>query len=188
MTTVDNASPVELLTSHAEPNAVAGFTLVEIAVAVAILGVALVSLIGLHTRMVNTYINETNRFQAALTLQYIASILETEPEPPAEGSTQELLVDRLSKLGYFDGDSSAQKSESRFEGWQFEQQVDSLSLPFQREELAEDAIRQISMRVVWGPSDDEEFTMVYFLSPPLDPATGPTSPTGSTNPLGGVGP
>ncbi len=56
-------------------NLSAGFTLVEIAVAVAILGLALTTLIGLHTRMLDTYYNEKNRTKSAFLAQYVMTIL-----------------------------------------------------------------------------------------------------------------
>ena len=145
-----------------------GFTLVEIAVSVAILGVALVSLIGLQSSMMRTYINEQNRFQAALSLQYVASLLETEPQPPEIGYKSEDFEKTLEKLGFFENDRADQKSLFRFEGWEFEQNVEGIGLPTDREELAEDAIRKISLRVVWGPTEDEQFTLVYFVASPLE--------------------
>jgi prepilin-type N-terminal cleavage/methylation domain-containing protein len=157
---------------RASPTSEAGFTLVEIAVAVAILGVALVSLIGLHTRMMNTYINEENRFQAALVLQYIASMIEVEAEAPEAGTFSVELESKLQEYGFFDTDSPEEKKQFRFEGWRFEQNVESLGLPFQREELSEDAIRRISLRLTWGPSEDEQFSLVYFVAPPLEVPAG----------------
>lgn len=146
----------------------AGFTLVEIAVAVAILGVALVSLIGLQTRMMDTYVNEKNRFQAALALQYVASILETQAQPPEIGSKSEEFEKTLEELGFFDVDSSDEKKLFRFEGWQYDENVEGIGLPTDREELAEDAIRKISMRVSWGVSEDEQYILVYFVAKPLN--------------------
>ena len=156
-----------ILQSH-NTAAESGFTLVEIAVSVAILGVALVSLIGLQSSMMQTYVNEQNRFQAALSLQYVASLLETEPQPPEIGYKSEDFEKTLDELGFFDSDQATQKSLFRFEGWEFEQNVEGIGLPTDREELAEDAIRKISLRVVWGPTEDEQFTLVYFVASPLE--------------------
>lgn len=153
------------MTTHSTlDNSEQGFTLIEIAVSVAILGVALVSLIGLHTRMIDTYINEQNRFQAALALQYVASMLETEADPPELGFASDALTAHLEELGFFDADSSEQRQMFSFEGWQFEQLVESIGLPVDREELSEDAIRKISLRTFWGPGEEQQFRLVYFVS------------------------
>ena len=59
-----------------------GFTLVEIAIAVAILGLAFSTLIGLHTKMIDTYSLERNRNIASLVGQYMLAIIEVAPQPP----------------------------------------------------------------------------------------------------------
>lgn len=174
-------APKQLLTANTAEgsDATAGFTLVEIAVAVAILGVALVSLLGLHTRMMNTYINEKNRFQAALSLQYVSSILETQAEPPDIGFTSEKFETTLAELGFFDIDSTAERELFRFEGWEYERNVEGIGLPTDRKELAEDAIRKISMRVIWGPSEDEQYALVYFVANPINIPNIPGITTGA---------
>ena len=81
-----------------------GFTLVEIAIAVAILGLAFSTLVGLHTKMIDTYNLERNRNIAALTGQYMLALLDVAPEPPEVGTDNGNLRNRLQDYGYFEGE------------------------------------------------------------------------------------
>ena len=134
-----------------------GFTLVEIAVAVAILGLALTTLVGLHTRMLNTYYNERNRTQAAFIAQYLMTMLEVAKDPPSTGSSEDELNSRLSEVGYYAGDELSKQKE-RLQGWKLEQEVTSIDLP-----LLEDALRRVDLSIRWGPTEDEAFSLVYFI-------------------------
>ena len=79
-----------------------GFTLIEISIAVLILGLALTTLIGLQTRVVDLYSYERNLTKAGLYAQYLMTHIELEKDPPEEGSIKESLSNRLTELGYFD--------------------------------------------------------------------------------------
>lgn len=81
-----------------------GFTLVEIAIAVAILGLAFSTLIGLHTKMIDTYSLERNRNIAALVGQYMLALIDVAPQPPEIGTNKGTLRNRLQDYGYFEGD------------------------------------------------------------------------------------
>ena len=166
-------------------NKAAGFTLVEVAVAVAILGVGLVTLIGLHTRMLDTYFNERNRFQASLFAQYLMTQVEVLREAPEPGVETDGLISALEEAGYFDEDSF-EKPDEQLQTWQFRREVSPIGLPLATEELAEDALRRIDITIEWGPSEDEQYTLVHFMTP-LDIGSRPAArPTSGNNRTGGT--
>ncbi len=134
-----------------------GFTLVEVAVAIAILGVALVALVGLHTDNMGTYINERNRVQAALAAKQIMSIIEADNKSPGVGSEERELADVLKDLAV-DEIGAEQKLKEKYAGWTYEQEVQSLDLP-----LVEDAMRRVDITIRWGDRINEQFVLTYFM-------------------------
>lgn len=134
----------------------AGFTLIEIAVAVFILGLALTTLIGLQTRIVSLYVEERNLTKAALYGQYLLSILDCELEPPKEGSIQESLDSKLRKLGYFKDLANKEQERENMKGWQYRMDVTEIDIyPF------EAPLRRVDLKIFWDDSG-EAFSLVYF--------------------------
>lgn len=156
-----------------------GFTLAEIAVAVAILGLALTTLVGLHTNMLNTYFNENNRIKAGFYARYIMTMLEVQPDPPAEGNDQGDLESYLDSFGYFGADDAlGSKNKSEFEGWSYALNVESTDLP-----LLEDALMRVELEIAWGENDDQYYRLIYFVSSRSE--SQPGFPPGFGSPLGG---
>ncbi len=148
-----------------------GFTLVEVAVAVAILGIALTTLIGLHTRLLNTYVMERSRIRAAFYAQYLMTMIELEADPPESGTEQRELVQALEDAGYFDEerDRNARKA---VDGWRFSQSVTSVDLP-----LLADALRRVEIEISWGDTTDDRYSLVYLVpNVNLSAQTLPASP------------
>lgn len=135
-----------------------GFTLVEIAVAVAVLGLALTSLIGLQTRMLDTYYNEHRRIQASLYGQYLMTMIEAGPEVPEVETKEGKLRTLLDEKGYFDNEDSF-GGKDPMKGWNYQMTVSSIDLP-----LLADALRRIDLSISWGEGEDEQFALVYFMS------------------------
>jgi uncharacterized protein (TIGR02598 family) len=152
---------------HSKTKNNSGFTLVEVAIAVAILGIALITLIGLHSKMLDTYLEEKNRLQAALVAQYIMTNIEVLQKPPAAGTKDGDLEDHLKKLGYFSDEGLSAEDDKRFAGWKFQQTVEEISLPLASQEQSEDAMRRIQITVSWGESVDETFSLEYYFNNPI---------------------
>ena len=144
-------------------NQEAGFTLVEIAVAVAILGIALVTLVGLHTRMLDTYYNEQNKLKAAMYAQYLMTQIEVEADPPDAGSEESDLLSALEEAGYFSSEKFEEADES-LRDWTVNKEVLSIGLPLASEELAEDALRQIIIAISWGEGGNQTYSLTYFIN------------------------
>lgn len=157
-------------------NAEGGFTLVEVAIAVAILGVALTTLVGLHTRMLNTYYTERNRTKASFVAQYVMTVVEASADAPEVGSSDGELKDLLQDRGYYSGSELEESKEDKFEGWKYHYEVQSVDLP-----LIEDALRRIDLELQWGETEDDVYTLSYFMNVTKTPdATG----AASANPFG----
>lgn len=152
-----------------------GFTLVEIAIAVAILGLALTTLIGLHTRLLNTYFNERNRTRAAFYAQYLMTMMEVQGSPPETGTNEGDLQGALEDEGFFDSDSLGDHKIS-VEGWQYNQTVTSVDLP-----LLEDALRRVDLSISWGEGEDETYSLLYFID------NSNLAQSSSSSPYGGFG-
>ena len=137
----------------------AGFTLVEIAIAVAILGLGLATLIALESRYVNNNIRERNMLQAALMGQYIMTMLEVDRKLPDEGTKEGDLADILQDYGYFSNDERmASAREKELRGWRYLTAVTKIDLP-----LMEDVMRKVELSIFWGPSESETFNLTYFI-------------------------
>jgi|GEM_PF-6937613 len=147
-------------TSHI-PLGTRGFTLVEIAVAIAILGVGLTTLVTIQSRLAEAQLREHNIMRASLIGQYIMSKIEAGETPPDEGKTSKQLLSKLKDVGYLD-DESMSKEAIEFEKrqlahWTLEQTVTPVSIP-----PLEDALRRIELTIVWGEGGAERHSLIYF--------------------------
>ncbi len=139
-----------------------GFTLIEVAISIAILGVGLATLIGLQTRMMDNFSRERDLFQATLAAQFLIGLIEIEPDPPEPGDSEGDLSETLRKEGYFDelGENQAH-FESRFAGWKLENHVTSVDYgEFQ------DILRRVELVIRWGERDREKLSLVLFSNTP----------------------
>lgn len=136
-----------------------GFTLVEISVAIAILGVALVIFVSLQAKLINSFIYEKNLFRATLAAQYMMTFIEVSKTAPEIYESQSDLVEVLTEKGYF-LQSGINDAEKQFTGWTFNQKVSGV------EDLGntplEDAIRKVEIKVNWSDSEKDSVTLTYF--------------------------
>jgi prepilin-type N-terminal cleavage/methylation domain-containing protein len=137
-----------------------GFTLLEVAIAISMLGLALVTLIGLQSRITDNYVRERNLTKAALYAQYLMTLIETDTKLPSEGSTDSDLSDALREAGYFevlDG-KERQREMDAINGWHLTRRVTLMGIP-----PVEDALRRIDLIVSWGPAPGDSFPLVYMI-------------------------
>lgn len=136
------------------------FTLVEVAVAIAILGLALTSLVTLQTRQLQSHFHEKKLMKAALYAQYLMAIVETKENPPEIGETSGDLRDALNTAGYFD-DDRMKEEEKELDGWSYQQRVSEFQLPSVTVPI-EDIARTIQIEVSWGRSAGDRFALSYL--------------------------
>ncbi|MFN8389566.1 MAG: prepilin-type N-terminal cleavage/methylation domain-containing protein [Bdellovibrionota bacterium] len=137
-----------------------GFTLIEVAVAIAILGAGFATLISFQTRLMDNYVHERNLFRATLAAQYLMAFLEVDNDPPEVGDTDGALEEALRKRGYFDGEQ-LDDTAKQFDGWKLEQHVTSVDYAeFQ------DILRRIELKVSWDKSERDSVSLVLFMNTP----------------------
>jgi general secretion pathway protein I len=125
-----------------------GFTLLEVMVAIAILGTALVSLLSLHHQSLQSVIRAQNMTRASM----LAQSVMTEAE-----------LERFPDLGRTSGDFQA-SFPGQFRDYRWERLVQpSSNFP---------DVREVKVLIRYGPTLGNSFALVEFLhSPiPLDPA------------------
>ena len=134
-----------------------GFTLIEVTVAVALLGAALTVIVGLQTRLVDTMIQERHLFRASLYAQYVLTFLDVDIFPPDPGTTKGSLEDLLQKKGFFEDDSQ-QSAKSDIKRWTFVQNVQSIDFGDFK-----DVLRRIEFTTRWGEGSGEQTSFVYYM-------------------------
>ncbi len=127
-----------------------GFTLLEVMVAIAILGTALVSLLSLHHQSMQSVIRAQDMTRASM----LAQAVMTEAE-----------LERFPDLGTSRGDFQS-SFPGQFQDFRWERIVEaSANFP---------DVREVKIFVRYGPGQSRSFALVEFLHSPVppDPATG----------------
>jgi prepilin-type N-terminal cleavage/methylation domain-containing protein len=158
-----------------------GFTLIEIAVAIAILGVALATLMGTTIRLMDSTHDEINRAQASLYASYILEVSVARENQAARGiqqaqavSSTEIgqqqmgaqsggLLQHLTQLGYFDGVSPDAITGTRIDNWTFEFIRQPLDIP-----LIPIPPQHLLIHIRWGPEAHESYTLETIRPPVPD--------------------
>ncbi len=140
-----------------------GFTLVEIAVAILILGISLTTVFTIQTRYVDQYIDEYRNAKAALYARYIMAMIEVDKEAPKVGADQGKLSELLRTLHYFEIDDASESEQAELEGWQFQKQVSSIDIPgFGSIEIFQDVMRRVDLNISWGGGARESFQVIFY--------------------------
>ncbi len=157
-----------------------GFTLIEIAVAIAILGVGLATLMGTTVRLMDSTYQEINRGKASIYATYILEVAlakeqqasrgmgtqfgnpqggvsATEMGQQQMGSQSGNLFQHLSQLGYFDNIPS---EEGFIRNWTFEFIRQPLDIP-----LIPIPPQHIILTVRWGLEPYESYTLETIRPP-----------------------
>jgi len=127
-----------------------GFTLLEVMVAIAILGTALVSLLSLHHQSMQSVIRAQDMTRASM----LAQAVMTEAE-----------LERFPDLGTSSGDFQS-SFPGQFQDFRWERIVEA-SANFSD-------VREVKIFVRYGPGKSRSFALVEFLHSPIppDPNTG----------------
>lgn len=116
-----------------------GFSLLEVLVAVAVLGLALVSLLGLHVRNIDLIARDQRVTQATLLARALMTEVETGPFP---------------ELGALDGDFELDYPD-RYPGLRWEREVLTTPIP---------NVREVRVRVFHGELESgDDVTLTYYV-------------------------
>lgn len=161
-----------------------GFTLIEIAVAIAILGIGMATLLGTTARLMDSTYQEINRAQASIYASYILEVVlakenqsnrggmmgqglnsgglnSTETNQQNMGNQSGNLVQHLGSLGYFDALPENSELASNAKHWTYEFIRQPLEIP-----LIPIPPQQILITVRWGSAAHESYTL-ETIRPPL---------------------
>jgi type II secretion system protein I len=131
-----------------------GFTLLEVMVAMAILGIALLGLLSLHHQSVQSVIRAQESTRASM----LAQAVMTEAE-----------LERFPDLGRTSGDFQA-AFPGEFPDYRWERDVaESGMFP---------DVRKVRILIVYGPGLRQKFELVEFLHSPVPPDPSLLQPTG----------
>lgn len=134
-----------------------GFTLVEIAVAIAILGLALGTLLSLHTGYLSAALKDKHITRGALIAKQLMTLVEVAESAPEPGSVERDLFETLKDSGLVTEDEEGALKQE-LAGWVYRRKVEPLDLP-----EAADILRRIDLTIQWGDSTQESYTLVYFM-------------------------
>jgi len=116
-----------------------GFTLLEVLVAVAVLGIALVSLLGLHVRNIDLIARDERVTEATLLARALMTEVETSPFPD---------------LGAIDGDFELDYP-GRYPDLRWEREVFTTPVP---------DVREVRVRVFRGAEESgDDVTLTYYV-------------------------
>jgi len=118
----------------------AGFTLLEVMVALAVIAFAIVGLLGLHARNIKIIARDQNLTRATLLARELVSQIQFQV-------TTTGLDDLGDDQGTFEG----------YPGYRWERQVISTGL---------DEMRQVVVRVIWDEANPSACELVYFVRDP----------------------
>ncbi|MCC6952603.1 MAG: prepilin-type N-terminal cleavage/methylation domain-containing protein [Deltaproteobacteria bacterium] len=137
-----------------------GFTLIEVLMAVSLLGLGLTTLIGVQTGFANQYLRERDLTRAALYAQYLISGIEGDGKVPSEGEKDSDLESALRDAGYFEGldNADGEKLRESMATWKVLIRTEKIDLP-----PMEDALRRIEVLINWGESELDNYSVVYFM-------------------------
>jgi general secretion pathway protein I len=127
-----------------------GFTLLEVMVAIAILGIALLGLLGLQHQGIQSVIRAQQMTRASM----LAQAVMTEAE-----------LERFPDLGFTSGDFEA-SFPGQYRDFRWERNVEASGLfP---------DVRKVQVAVHYGPGLSQTFALVEFLHSPIPPDTSET--------------
>ena len=145
------------------PSAAHGFTLLEIVIAIALLAVALVSMIGLNSSAMERTIRDRHAQQAMLLSRSILAGIEASKQPIEVGQTSGTALELVRQ---FNAAPDGADFPPELDIFTASLEVESISIPINRDgavTIANDALRRINLEIRWGDGPDQVFPVVFFV-------------------------
>lgn len=133
-----------------------GFTLIEVVLAILILGAALSVLIGMQSSVLSQTLRDRNEQQAMLFARRILSSLEVTEETIKVGEQQTSAKKMLEDFNLLNEDED---DLVRLDSLQATLQVSFSGIP----NVDEEAMKRILLRVSWSPAPEDSFEVVYYI-------------------------
>lgn len=135
------------------PATEAGFTIIEVLIALFILAVSLVTLMGLQSAVISRSLRDSNNLQAMLYARRVLAQFESSTDKieltDKTVKAAELLTESDKEADGTEADLSKLEAHLKIEDWGYADK--------------EKAMKRISLIVSWGPSDQESLSIYYFV-------------------------
>lgn len=142
--------------SQASPTE-AGFTLIEIIIAVLVLATALVTLLGLQAAAVERTIRDNNKQRAMFIARTILAAIESSEEPIEPQDLSAPAADVIKKLAPEDStDRDFLQEISQFDAHFV---VENWELP----DIDPKALKRVTLTISWSPAFQDSFQVNYFI-------------------------
>lgn len=141
----------------------AGFTLLEVIVAIMILASALVIILGMQSAVIDQSVRAQQEQQAMLLARRILARLETGHTSVPDG-TSEFTGNEILEKFELESRESEERLE-RIEGLAVRTVVDYSGVPG----VDLKAMRRILLTIAWGPTADDQFEAVFFVANDEEP-------------------
>lgn len=144
----------------------AGFTFIEVLIAVVLLANATTLLIGLEASAVQRTVRDRNTQQAMLAARRIMSQIEGIEQTTAPDNQSDIPVPAL--LAQLGAPATTDQRELQvLERLRATILVEDWTPPFQN--IENPAMKRISLEIAWGPESFERFNLLYFIPVPSGP-------------------
>lgn len=162
-----------------------GFTLIEVALAIAILGIGLATITTLSTRLVDDTYYEIGRSNGTILAFYLLETQNAAPTDPSQddASTQNQsggLISKLDSLGFFSGLNKEEDFPYLSEAWNYQITHEPLTIP-----LTDTPLDIITVSVRWGNNDFESVRIQTVVKGKDKPNQGTPNPQGGAGGFGG---
>lgn len=133
------------------------FTLIEVAIAIAILGIGLMTISSLTTRLMNDTLEEINRTHSSFFGQYILETVLADRfnnesnNANSQASSSGSLYEKLQAMNYFEGINSQNLEYTR--SWTYDLKVENINLPLEVPATYE----KYSLTISWGTLSNQFF-------------------------------
>lgn len=134
-----------------------GFTLIEVIVALMILGGSLIVLLGLQTSIIDRTIRDEKMQQALLLARRLFTDLETSKVPPENMQTEGTFGEVYDQVAY-PGANAPEIAPEINQEFRANLTISSWGIPG----VADDVMRKIELTIYWGRSNLDSITTTYF--------------------------
>jgi prepilin-type N-terminal cleavage/methylation domain-containing protein len=133
-----------------------GFTLMEVLLALLILGGSLVVLLGLQSSIIERTLRDTEKQRAMLLSREIFSTIETSAAPPVPQKTEGTFAEVLDAVSLGATPPNLEQDQDR--DFRVFLEVSPIAVPG----VSDDTLRKVELTVAWGEREADRFTTVYF--------------------------
>ena len=139
----------------------AGFALIEILMAILILGMSLTTLLSLHSSAVQRTLRDRSQKNAMLIARSIMSAIEVDPEQVEGQDTTMVVKDMLEQLLPSRSESTDKELDLFLENFEANLRVEEVLIPIPGGEPV--LMKKIMLLIFWGDGPAEQLQTLFFV-------------------------